>query len=313
MVKYRPHAVYVRTCFLQGLQAILTRLAGVPLVGEVDGIVDAEIRSRRDPLWWRYIILFLDHVNFRLSSGSVCVTRKLAAEVIRRGGNPRTTIHIHNGAETDVMTPGDSDDARRKLNLPREDTLVAFAGTFAPWAGLDALMAAAEVLAERRAAVRLALMGDGETREKVAEWSRTSAMRERVILLPRGSRQEVRILLSACDVVVLPFNDFGVLRFGLSSLKFWDAVSMGLPPLVPRRADLGDVLADLGIGAEYDHAGPEALADALEALVSQPRRTPEQRRQTYNKVREKYSWDAVAKQVAAFLETLTAGKQQACA
>lgn len=311
--QYRPQAVYVRTCFLQGLQAILARLAGVPLVGEVDSIVDEEIRSRRDPFWWRYVILFLDHFNFRLASGSICVTRRLAEEVVRRGGNRRTTVSIHNGAETDLMIPFDSAEARRILHLPAEGVLAAFAGTFAPWAGLNTLMAAAEILTERRAALHLVLMGDGEMRVQVARWAGQPSLRNTVILLPRGPRESVRTLLNACDFVVLPFNDFGVLRFGLSSLKFWDAVSVGLPPLVPRQADLGDVLADLGIGAEYDPTGPEALADAILALACQPRRTLEQRNRTHQIVREKYSWDAVAKQAATFLETLVAGNKKACA
>lgn len=312
LLRYRPRAVYVRTCFLQGLQAILTRLTGVPLVGEVDSIVDEEIHMRAGSRFCATGVHAMDVVNFFLTHGQVCVTRGLRAEVLKRGGRAKTTVAIPNGASVEVMKPQDPSDNRRRMDLSETAFLVGFAGAFAVWQGLDSLVEAAELLHKRqRNDIHFALMGGGDLKEWLQQEVARRNLSEHFRLYPQAEQKEVASFLSACDAVAIPIHDPRKLRYGLSPLKFWDAVSMGLPPLIPRQADLGDVLADLGIGAEYDHVGPEALADAIETLAHRPRRTLEQRMHTHQIVREKYSWDAVARHVAAFLETLITGNKRA--
>jgi glycosyltransferase involved in cell wall biosynthesis len=305
LARFRPQAVYVRTCFLQGIQAILTRLAGVPLVGEVDSIVDAEIRSRGEPDWWNPLVRSLDRFNFRLSEGSVCVTEKLRREVVRRGGRAERTVHIPNGASVDLFRPMDREEARRQFPaLPPRGFVVGFAGTFAPWIGLDLLFETARRLADSHPEIRFAIMGDGQMAPEVRRWAAETKLSQTVILLPRSPREKVAVFLNACNVSVMPFHHEGILRYGLSSLKFWDAVSVALPVLVPHQADLGHVLKTLNLPGEYESGNPKSLAEAIVRIAMNGKANDSLRREIHEKVSEQYSWDAVARTITRFLDSL---------
>ena len=308
IARYRPDAIYVRTCFLQGLMALIARTMGVPLVGEVDSMVDDEILQRGQPAWLSWLARGLDRVNFRLSSGLVCVTRGLRDEAIRRGGPRRTTVAIHNGVATDVMQPTDRQQARKRLGLSEGAVIFGFVGSMVAWQGLDYLIEAADQLHRRRPDIRVAMMGAGPQADEVRSWIQQRGLSEMFTLLPPGSQAEVAEFLNACDATVLPIHDRRRLRYGSSALKFWDAVSVGLPVLVARGAQLDDVLADLGLPGEFDPASPASLAAAMEAVAGQTDAINRRRAEVHALVRAKYSWQRVAEEVARFLAELTHGR-----
>lgn len=300
--RHKPDAVYVRTCFFQGLMALICRLTGRPLVGEVDSVVDEEILMRGQPRAAAWLIGLLDRVNNRLSSGLVCVTRGLREESIRRGGRPETTVAIPNGADVDAMQPADQAAARRALHLPEAGVLVGFPGTFAVWQGLDQLIEAAERLRDRRD-LRLVLMGSGPMEMELRTWIDSRGLSEKVLILPPGDPARVAMFLNACDLSVVPIHDPRKLRYGLSVLKFWDAVSIGLPVLVPEGCELDDVLADLGLPGAF-RQGPDKLAAAIAAVADQVEVFRHRRAEMHEKVKARYSWQCVAGQVVGFLDRL---------
>lgn len=65
LVKHRPGAVYVRTCFLAFLMHAICRLAGVPLILEVDAIVDKEVEMRGQ----RQVLAHIVSDNRRIGPG----------------------------------------------------------------------------------------------------------------------------------------------------------------------------------------------------------------------------------------------------
>ena len=303
LLRHRPHAVYVRTCFLQGVMALICRTAGIPLVGEVDSMVDEEIRMRGQPDWAAALTLGLDRFNNRLSSGLVCVSRGLRDESIRRCANPATTVAIPNGARTDLMQPSDRTACRDQFGLAERDFVVGFAGTLAAWQGLDFLVAAAAKL-PHDPGLTLAIMGAGQFGDELRRQVAAAGLDELFVFVPPGSQEQVARFLGGCDAVVVPINDPRRLRYGLSVLKFWDAVSVGLPVVAPEGSELEEPLADLGLPGLFDPTDPSSLAAALLA-VAQDGPLPLQRRmEVHEQVRQRYSWDAVAQAVGRFLQTL---------
>ena len=127
LMRHRPDVVYVRACFFQGIMSLITRLAGVPLVSEVDSVVDEEVLMRGQPRWIAAVIRGLDCFNNRLLSGMVCVSRGLRDVSIRRGGPRHATVAIPNGAPTRHMKPADRLAARKQLGLDEEAVIIGFA------------------------------------------------------------------------------------------------------------------------------------------------------------------------------------------
>lgn len=310
--KHRPNVVYTRACFFQGVLAVFCRIAGMPLVGEIDSMVDEEIRMRGGSSVAVLLARILDTLNFTLSSGLVCVTRGLRAESIRRGARPRTTAAIPNGAAVEIMTPGDLAAARKRLKLPPDAFIIGFAGAFAEWQGLDRLVEVASELKNRkRKNIRFTLMGGGPLETWIRQETASRGLSDVFDFFPIAGREQVAEFFQACDAVAITIHDMRKLRYGLSALKFWDAVSVGLPVLVPHIADLQDVLDDLGIPGTFDSSDIRDLADKIEKLADDAAVYRAGRQRVHQLVKDKYSWNAVALQVSDFFGTLTAKKGHA--
>jgi glycogen(starch) synthase len=301
LARYRPQAVYVRTCFLQALMALIAHLAGRPLVAEVDSLVDREILARGQPRWMAAMVYGLDRFNNRFIDGLVCVSRGLRREHLRRGAPPEGVAAIHNGAMVELFKPTDRQAARRELGLPERGVLVGFAGTFAPWQGLDFLVAAAAHL--KGPQPTLALMGGGLCGDALRGDIAARGLSERVLFVPPGPVEKVAVFLAACDAAVIPIHDRGKLGY-CSPLKFWDALSAGLPVLVARDSEIDEVLAELNLPGVFDPDDPASLAAALADVAENVDRHRRRRQEIHEAVARRYSWRAVAEQVAGLLSRL---------
>jgi glycosyltransferase involved in cell wall biosynthesis len=304
--QWKPDAVYVRTCFLQGLQACLCRLWGTPLIGEVDSMVDEEIYMRGRLTWAGPLTRLLDCLNNRLSDGLVCVTPGLRDESIRRGAPPLRCRAIPNGAPLQTGHLPERSAARAELALPRDKALFCFAGNFAPWQGLDFLLDAVESLQpSQRNQLGLVLMGDGQQKQALANRIAGSGLADALRLLPEGPPERVRLLLAACDAAVIPIYDRRKLRYGLSPLKFWEALAAGLPVLVPHGSQLEGVLRDLDIPGLFDPSDPTSLADLFLATADRVDTLRARRSDLAHRVAERYSWLRVCRDIEDFMRFLS--------
>jgi len=244
-------------------------MARVPLIAEVDAIVDEEVKMRGQPRFLVPLLRIFDKLNYRSVDAAVCVTPGIRNELIRRGADPDTTVVIHNAAQVDIMYPMEQGWARQQLGLNEEGYIVGFSGTMAPWQGLDLLVRAAkEVLNSSARPVRFVLVGEGQCRPKLQEMVTQMGLSESFLFLPPMPHEQVAIFNNACDVLVCPRYDPRTLRYGMSPLKFWDAVSVGLPVLIPEGGQLEDVLKHLGLPGVFQPGNKKYLSEAiLEVLL----------------------------------------------
>jgi len=299
LVKYRPGAVYVRACFLVFLMHLICRLAGVPLIAEVAAVVDEEAQMRGQRRILVCILKILDRLNYHSADGLVCVTPGIREEVMRRGANPDTTVVIHNAARVDVMQPMEQRQARRQLGLAKEGYIVGFAGTLAPWQGLDLLVQAAKQVIDNSArSVQFVLVGDGQCRQQLEEMVGQLGLSQYFMFLPSVPYEQVAVFNNACDVIVCPRYDPRTLRYGMSALKFWDAVSVGVPVLVPEGCQLDDVLERLGLPGTFRPGDKKYLAEAILKVLGQTEHYQSRRKDVHRIVSEQYSWTHVAEKLA---------------
>jgi len=298
LLRYRPEAVYARACFLAFLMRLICRLARVPLIVEVDAIVDQEAEMRGQHRVLVRMLKVLGKLNYRFVDAVVCVTNGLQEEIIRRGANPETTIVIHNASLTDIMQPIDRHRARRQLGLAEDGCIVGFTGTFAPWQGLDLLVQAArEIIDGGQQSVRFILVGEGQFQKQLEEMVQQLGLGRFFSFLPPIPYQQVAVFNSACDVVVIPIYDPRKLRYGLSPLKFWDAVSVGVPVLVPQGSQLEDVLQLLGLPGVFRAGDKKHLTETILGALTQTEHYMSRRKDVHRMVAEQYSWSRVAERL----------------
>ncbi len=305
LVKYRPGAVYVRACFLAFIMRLICRLAGVPLIAEVAAVVDEEAQMRGQRKILFFILRVLNRLNFRSADGLVCVTPGIREEAIRRGAEPDSTVVIHNAAQTDIMRPMDQNQARRQLGLAEEDYIVGFAGTFAPWQGLDLLVQAAKQVVDNSGrSVKFLLVGEGQCREQLEEMVEQLGLGRFFSFLESMPYEQVAVFNNACDVVVIPIYDPRKLRYGLSPLKFWDAASVGVPVLVPEGCQLDDVLERLGLPGTFRPGDRKYLAEAILKVLGQTEHYQSRRKDVHRIVSEEYSWTNAAERLIQHCQRL---------
>ena len=149
-----------------------------------------------------------------------------------------------------------------------EPPLVLAAGNFVPAKGFDVLVKAAAVLAERKVAFRLRILGDGPERGRIRAIARANGMEERIEMPGFYRHGDFARHLAEAAVFVVPAR---IARSG---------VREGLPTVIPEAwlsrtpviaAPVGgipEVVVDGETGLLFSAENAKALADAIARLLA---------------------------------------------
>jgi len=309
LLRYRPAVVFTRGLFHSFLIFLICRLFRCVYVAGIDSMAHYEMEMRGLSRATLSLVRLADRVNLRWASAFLCVTEGLRQEMIRRGNRPERVVAIHNGAEVGGFAPGDQAAARRKLDLPADAVLVGFVGGLSVYQGLDLLIDAAALCPDDPSSpVRFLIVGSGERRQEVVDRIEQDRLSDRFILRPAVSHDAVCDYLQALDVEVICVHDDRTLRYGLSSLKFWEALAVGLPILVPDTSGLGDVLDELTWPAVYRTGDAGDMASVLRGVVADLPQLRRRRQELHELTRRRFSWAAVAEATEIVFERLADGR-----
>ena len=178
----------------------------------------------------------------------------------------RARLHVipHGNYVGLYPAPADRAEARARLELTEDVTVLAFVGAIRAYKGVAQLLAAFHEIDDPKA--RLIVAGNpratrdapGLGSELAAAARRDPRVQVRLRFVPD---EEIGILLTAADAVVLPFRD--ILTSGSAIL----AMSFGKAVVAPRLGCLPELL-DTGGGLLYDPVPADALRNALRAALA---------------------------------------------
>jgi 2-deoxystreptamine N-acetyl-D-glucosaminyltransferase/2-deoxystreptamine glucosyltransferase len=230
---------------------LAARLAGVKVI-----VTCHQIQPWRHPLRTR---LFNRFTHARLVDRTVAVSTALERS-LRHNAGLRSGIHvILNGV--DPPQP-----ARTPASLPgntADEVRVGYFGRLSPEKGVATLLHAFALVQTRSKPVRLFVVGDGPQRSEIEALANALELDERVEFL--GLRSDARSLMSEMDLVVhVPeYEGFG--------LVLLEAMAAGKALLVNDAPGGMTELVEDGVNGRVVRAhSVEALADALDALTSDP-------------------------------------------
>ena len=184
-----------------------------------------------------------------LTTAVVCVAEETRAQgLAARTCDPRRTVVIANAVDVRSFRPPSGGSGN-----PR----IIGIGRFAYPKDFTTLL---EALARVRAHCRTVLAGDGPALPAVAAAVQKDGLSERVELL--GARADIAELLARSDVFVLSSSSEG---FPVSILE---AMAAGLPVVATDVGGVAEAVEDGETGLLVPPADSEALARALERLVS---------------------------------------------
>lgn len=169
-----------------------------------------------------------------------------------------------------VTATVDREAIRAAFHLPADQKLLLFGGQLTEGRGIEDIIAAAQIAADRRLDISFLVIGDGRLRPQIE----AAAARYPDHLLYRLPvlRDRYLELAAACDAgLVVTIRDTDVPTFPSRTI---DYLRVGLPVLaaVELSTDFGEIIADLGVGVHLTAGEPEALVEAGLALFTDPQR-----------------------------------------
>lgn len=215
--------------------------------------VDFPLRSARLYRW------FCDRL--------VCVSRAVAT-VCREGGIPDEMLRVvHDGVDPARVQSGNRRRGRQSLALADDEPLLLCVATLTDHKGHRFLLDALPAVTEKYPKVVVALAGDGELRETLAEQAKRLGIASRVHFL--GFRNDVPDLIHAADVFVLPSHMEGLcstlIDVMLAGRTIVATTAGGIPDLTG-----SDIPGTAPVAWTVPPRDPQSLAAAILNALSSP-------------------------------------------
>ena len=231
--------------------AVACMLARVPLVVTRHVLDEAAVgnreRVKRSVLSWA----------LRRADAVVAVSSAVRDRVVADDRVRADRAHVVvNSFDPAGFVPGATTDARAELGWPDLPT-VGMVGVMRPGKGHAAVV---DVALRTRRGVRFVLAGDGELRAAIEALAMTATAAGATVDL-LGQRDDVPLVMRACDVVVLP-SDAEALPTVLI-----EAALMARPVVAMDVGGVGEIVVDGETGLLVPHGDVGAMAAAVERLL----------------------------------------------
>jgi glycosyltransferase involved in cell wall biosynthesis len=288
--RLRPDVVIAGTVGYLGAAVRATGFRG-PLVGVEHGqLIEICDRGRlRHPKGW------LDRLSGVATYDAEVAVSRYMLNLATRGPHARRVLLIPHGVNTDAAPPSIPP-------LAAQELIVGYAGRLFPGKGVDRLITAVSILANRDPGSRVSVQvaGDGEMRRKWERLAQTLGIGDRVRFL--GWTDDVVGHWARCHVAVAP-NDRFVESFNVSVAE---AMAAGRPTIVTDRGALPELVLAQSTGTVVPAADDRALADALAAYACDPDRVHAEGAAARRRATENYSLTQSAQRYLALADELVA-------
>ena len=275
--------------------AAVARMAGVGAVLET--CHGPEVWRMGKALRGRF---WVDRQIGRLVDKYIAVSHAAARHLIGTKGVPQSKIRvIHNGRDLDRFGPTDAqrrNATRAALGLADEPTILTLA-RLDEQKGHRHLIDALAILAPRHPNLVTILAGDGPLEQSLRAQCAALGLTDRVRFL--GYRRDAAELLEAADIVVLPS-----LYEGLPLVAI-EALALGRPMVATEVDGTPEVVIHEKTGLLAPPANPQALASAIERMLSEPALAARLGSEGRKFVRENFSLKQQIEQTVAVYSELT--------
>lgn len=273
--------------------AVAARLAGRPLVWHVREILP-ESKAVQLFLWLQRL----------LAARAVAISNAVAATM--RVGPGRLRV-IYNGIDlseyADLPNPAE---ARRALGIERHQPVVSTIGRIEPWKGQRVLVDAAPRIINTHPSARILVVGAPALKKPDYYANLLARCKETGIedfITFTGPRCDIPAVLAASDVLVLP--TVTPEPFGRTVVE---AMAARCPVVATAAGGPLETVVDGETGLLVPPDDPEALAEAVLALLDNPARARSMGEKGRQRAFEQFSLDRLVNDMAGLFEE-TAGRR----
>ncbi len=212
------------------------------------------------------------------------------------------------GVDLERFRPIPQDEAKTRVGIPCGDKNILYAGRIEPLKGVDTLLQAMALIKQRYPEVMentcVAIIGgdpwsdnpDGEM-ARLQELHDQLDIHDIVAFLGAKDQELLPNYYAAAEMVVMPshYESFGMVAL--------EAMAMGRPVIVSEVGGLAFLVQDGENGFHVPSRDPEALAERIYALLSDPNCREEMGRQARRDAQQ-YAWPKIAERIIRVYEEL---------
>jgi D-inositol-3-phosphate glycosyltransferase len=252
-------------------------------------------------------------IQYRLVDHIFVHTEKMKTELLEDFGVQEQVVSvipfgINNSVPDTNLTSGQ---AKKRLDIGKNEKTILFFGNIGPYKGVDFLVAAFQKLAARNSEYRLIIAGKprGGCEKYLAEIQETigrDANRERVIQkIGYVPDEDTELYFKAADVLVLPYTQ--VSQSGVLFLGY----SFGLPVVAADVGSLSEEIVQGGTGFLCKPRDADDLAETIEKYFTSDlfQNLESRRHEIRDYANERHSWDVVGEKSRNVYEQLS-GREQ---
>lgn len=176
--------------------------------------------------------------------------------------------------------------ARRRF--AGDGPLIGYAGRLVYEKGVQHLVHAVPRLRQRHPGLRVVIAGDGPYRAELQEQTRQLRLEETVRFAGFMNARQLPAMLAATNATVVPslYEPFGMVAL--------EAAAAGAPLAVAATGGLAEIVEPGVTGVTFPHSDPEALAHAVDTLLTDEVFARRVARQARAMVTQRYGWPAIA-------------------
>jgi glycosyltransferase involved in cell wall biosynthesis len=281
----------------------LKRRSGGKVVWMCNDVPDFQHKARnfqsiksaiRSPLYWLYS-LYDARQNRKVDL--TLFLSNWAESDYRKFYSGRTRV-VRSGADPSRFTPGGNRAGiRARFGFAEDEFVLLWLGIFMPHRRLEDAIEAVARLASRGNRIRLLLAGSDRSYPEYLASLKAQVQRlglqAAVTFAGKVADEEICDFYAACDAFVFP-NDQQT--WGLVVLE---AMACGCPVLVSRGAGVHEVLTHGEDALLFPPRNPQAIAQQIEALASQPELRRKVAQNGMRLARETYNYDRFADQICS--------------
>ena len=209
----------------------------------------------------------LEFLGYRSADACIGLSPGIVEGIRARSDERLPVAMIPNGSDLELFHPA----KRTRLTLPGigpDDFVAGFTGAHGVANGLDALLdVAAELRRRSDTRVKLAFIGDGKEKERLAARAAELGLTN-CLFFPPVPKTELGAITASLDCGLMVLKDVPAFYRGTSPNKFFDYLAAGIPVLNNYPGWLAGLITEHQCGIVVPPGNPSAFADALQSLAA---------------------------------------------
>ena len=288
------------------LGRIVGRAARVPIIisSERSVILSEGVVNKNTLEMGSRLRRLMNGLSMRLSDRVVTVSELVRETLIAASKiDPKRLVTIHSGVNLeDYKIDGDITAKKKSLGLETSALVIGAIGRLGRVKGVEYLLRAAAKVILKNPDAAFLIVGDGSQRGALEQLARSLHISHRVVFT--GQRDDVPELLAVMDVLVLPS-----LYEGLPNAVL-EAMAAGKPVIATRVGGTPEAVEDGVTGLLVPPRDPEALAEAIIALLQDQERAEAMGRAGRARVEKHFSVERMVQETEALYEELIREKME---